>query len=137
MAHQARAKFRVLALAYEADGGQRGLLLVLLPLADISHQRVHQVRPLISGQLDGGNSRDDLSGGLAGLSIGRREGLEGELLHAGLGILVRLLKPFRLQLGLTGEFASGEGIFQGKAGGGPDVTLCIVVCELLNEGGEI
>lgn len=134
---QGVAQGRVLALADEADGGEGGLLLVGVALADVAHQGAHQVIPLAEGQLDGGDGGDDLGGGLAGLGVAGVEGLQRQGLDACLGVLVRLLDPFLLELRLAGIFAGCEGVLQGETGGESDLALCALVGELLDEGCQV
>jgi hypothetical protein len=55
---------------------------------------MHEVGPLIPRELNGRDGGNDLCGGLAGLRVGRTEGLKGELLDTRLGVLIRLLNPF-------------------------------------------
>jgi hypothetical protein len=57
---------------------------------------MHELRPLVAGQLDRGDRGDDLRGCLAGLGIVRCKGLEGELLNALLDLGVGLGEPFLL-----------------------------------------
>ncbi len=127
----------VLALADEANAGQRGLLLVLVAFADVANQAVHQIRPLVTGQLDSSDGGNDLGGSLAGLAVGRSQGLEGELLDACLGILVGLVEPFCLEGSLVGKLSRRECILQGDTGGRSDVALGTLICQLLDEGCEI
>ncbi|KAJ3476642.1 hypothetical protein NLG97_g9059 [Lecanicillium saksenae] len=97
----------------------------------------HELGPLVSGQLDGGNGGDDLGGGVAGLGVGGGEGLEGQLLDAVLGFIVCLLEPLGLELLVTGEISGCEGVLEGDTGGGTDGTLSLLVGEFLDEGREV
>ena len=64
-------------------------------LANVPHEPVHEIGPLVPGKLNRSDGGDDLGGRLAGLSIGGRECLERQLLDARLALLVGL-EPFRL-----------------------------------------
>lgn len=137
MLDQSSTEVGVLALTNESNGCERSLLLVGATFADVSYKGVHQLWPLIPGQFYCGNSSDDLRRGLSSLRIGRGKGLKGELLDAGLRILVGLLKPFLLESRLPSEFSGCEGVLEGNTGGSTDVTLCVFICKLLDESGEI
>lgn len=93
---EASAQVGVLRLADVADGSQRRLLLVRHAIADVLNERRHQVVPLAAGQLDGGDGRYDLGGGVAGLRVGRGQGLERELLDPVFRLVVGALQPFSL-----------------------------------------
>lgn len=137
VAGEGEAQLLVLALTDVANGGEGGLLLVVGALADVLDEEGEQVGPLAAGQLDGGNGRDDLSGGVAGAGVGGGEGLEGQLLDAVLGLVVGLLEPFGLQLLMAGKVSGCEGVFEGQTGGGADGAIGLFVGEFLDEGREV
>ncbi len=137
VANQARTELLVLALADEADCSQRRLLLVGVALADVPDQVPHQIRPLVARQLDTGNGGDDLASGLTGLRAARGERLEGQVLDACLGLLVRLLEPFCLQRRLTGVLPSTECVLESETGRCSDVALSVLICQLLHEGCQV
>ena len=127
----------ILALTDETNSCQRGLLLVLVSFVDARHQGMHQLGPLVARQLDPRDGGNDLGGGLAGLAVGRGQGLEGKLLDACLGLLGGLVEPFCLKGSLVAVLSSGEGILQGDTSGSSDVALSTFVRELLDEGREV
>lgn len=78
--------------------------------ADTLHKSVHKLRPLVSWEFDGSDGGDDLSGSLAGLRVTRRQCLQGKSLDLILRLLIRLLKPFCLQLLGSRELSGTEGV---------------------------
>jgi len=98
---------------------------------------MHQIRPLVPRELNCRDRSNNLGSGLARLGIGGGERLERQLLDACLGILICLLKPFCLERCLSRELACREGILQSNTSGGSNVTLRILVRELLDERQEV
>ena len=105
--------------------------------ANVLDEGGHKLGPLVSGQLDGGDGRNDLGSSVASLGVGGGEGLEGQLLDAVLGLIVCLLEPLGLELLVAGKISGCEGVLEGDTGGSSDGALGLFVGELLDEGREV
>lgn len=80
MGDQARAQVGILGFTDITNRGQGGLLQGVRSARHILDENVHQIGPLVAGQLDGSN-RDNKSGSsISRLGVGRVQGLEGKLL---------------------------------------------------------
>lgn len=137
MGSQAFPQFGVLRFTDEANRGERCLLLMIRPSANILDQCVHQFRPLVARQLDSSNGDDELGSRLTGTGIVGSQSIERQLLDLGLDLWGDLLNPSCLHLAQPRNVSEGEGVLECNTRSRSDVGRGSLICKFLSEGSEV
>ena len=110
------SEFLVVGLADVADSLQTAPLGGILSVANVLDQSRHKLRPLLTGQFDGGNSSNKLCGRVPSSCVVACKCLKGVTLDLRLDLRSEPLLPSCLNLAQASEVTSGERVLERKTG---------------------